>query len=219
MSPHAKRSCNRSKLVVLVATGTFAVASAATAAAAIWPSSGASASAATQPPVIKSQIAPAQLVVASQQVRAVVEGRAYELAVVAAKRAAARKKAAQEKAAVAEEKAAAEKKAQAKLASEDSGTPQQIAQAMLGQFGWSSSQFSCLDSLWTGESGWQVTAYNPNTGAYGIPQAVPGSKMRSAGPDWQTSAYIQIRWGLGYIQATYGSPCSAWQHEETDGWY
>jgi hypothetical protein len=99
-----------------------------------------------------------------------------------------------------------------------SGSPQQIAEAMLGSFGWSSSQFSCLDPLWAHESGWSVTAANPD-GAYGIPQALPGSKMASAGPDWQTDAATQIRWGLEYIQATYGSPCSAWAHEQATGWY
>jgi hypothetical protein len=99
-----------------------------------------------------------------------------------------------------------------------SGSPQQIAEAMLGSFGWSSSQFSCLDPLWAHESGWSVTAANPD-GAYGIPQALPGSKMASAGPDWQTDAATQIKWGLEYIQATYGSPCGAWAHEQATGWY
>ena len=99
------------------------------------------------------------------------------------------------------------------------GSPQQIAEAMLASFGWSSSQFSCLDPLWAHESGWSVTAYNPGSGAYGIPQAVPGSKMASAGPDWQTNAATQIRWGLEYIKGTYGSPCAAWAHEQATGWY
>jgi hypothetical protein len=100
-----------------------------------------------------------------------------------------------------------------------SGSPQQIAMGMLGSYGWSSSQFSCLDSLWNQESGWNVYATNPTSGAYGIPQALPGSKMASAGPDWQTDATTQIRWGLSYIQSLYGSPCGAWAHEEADGWY
>jgi hypothetical protein len=100
-----------------------------------------------------------------------------------------------------------------------SGSAQQIALGMLGSYGWSSSQFSCLVSLWNQESGWNVTASNPSSGAYGIPQALPGSKMASAGADWQTSAATQIRWGLGYIKADYGSPCGAWSHEEADGWY
>ncbi|MGH3221479.1 MAG: lytic transglycosylase domain-containing protein [Streptosporangiaceae bacterium] len=99
------------------------------------------------------------------------------------------------------------------------GSPQRIAEAMLGSFGWSASQFSCLDPLWEHESGWSVTAYNPGTGAYGIPQAMPGGKMASAGADWQTDAATQIRWGLSYIRDTYGSPCGAWDHEEATGWY
>jgi hypothetical protein len=99
-----------------------------------------------------------------------------------------------------------------------SGSPEQIAEAMLGSFGWASSQFSCLEPLWARESGWSVTAENPS-GAYGIPQALPGAKMASAGPDWQTSAATQIKWGLGYIKDTYGSPCAAWAHEEATGWY
>ncbi len=100
-----------------------------------------------------------------------------------------------------------------------SGAPEQIAEQMLSQFGWSSSQFSCLQPLWQQESGWSVTAENPTSGAYGIAQALPGSKMASAGPDWQTDAATQIRWGLGYIQGQYGSPCGAWAHEEATGWY
>jgi hypothetical protein len=100
-----------------------------------------------------------------------------------------------------------------------SGSAQQIAMGMLGSYGWSSSQFSCLDSLWNQESGWNVYATNPTSGAYGIPQALPGDKMASAGPDWQTDAATQIRWGLSYIQSLYGSPCGAWAHEEADGWY
>jgi hypothetical protein len=98
------------------------------------------------------------------------------------------------------------------------GSAEQIAMSMLGSYGWASSQFSCLNELWSRESGWRTTAENPS-GAYGIPQALPGSKMASAGPDWQTSASTQIRWGLGYIKGQYGSPCGAWSHEEASGWY
>jgi hypothetical protein len=100
-----------------------------------------------------------------------------------------------------------------------SGSAQHIAMSMLASFGWSSSQFGCLDSLWNAESGWNVYASNPASGAYGIPQALPGSKMASAGPDWQSNAATQIRWGLGYIRDLYGSPCAAWSHEQATGSY
>lgn len=100
-----------------------------------------------------------------------------------------------------------------------SGDPRVIAQALLPEFGFSSDQFSCLDSLWTKESGWNVYADNPSSSAYGIPQALPGSKMASAGPDWADNPATQIRWGLGYIAERYGSPCGAWGHSQSNGWY
>jgi hypothetical protein len=135
----------------------------------------------------------------------------------AARQAAARQAAARQAAQQAAEQAAAQQAA-AQTAVAPSGSPQQIAAGMLGSYGWSQSQFSCLNQLWTRESGWNVYAANPS-GAYGIPQALPGSKMASAGPDWQSDAATQIRWGLDYIQATYGSPCGAWDHELATGWY
>jgi hypothetical protein len=97
------------------------------------------------------------------------------------------------------------------------GSPREIARAQLAARGWS-DQFGCLDRLWTRESGWRVTASNPS-GAYGIPQALPGSKMASAGSDWRTNPATQIRWGLGYIAASYGSPCNAWAHSQSHNWY
>jgi hypothetical protein len=100
-----------------------------------------------------------------------------------------------------------------------SGSPQQIAKAMLSTFGWQASQFSCLEPLWYHESGWNQSAENPSSGAYGIPQALPGAQMASAGADWKTSASTQIRWGLTYIHGRYGSPCGAWAHEQADNWY
>jgi hypothetical protein len=130
------------------------------------------------------------------------------------------RKAAQARAAArAAAKAKAARQASSTPAATPQGDPQQIAESMLGSFGWSTSQFSCLQPLWQRESGWSVTASNTTSGAYGIPQALPGSKMASAGADWQTSASTQIRWGLGYIQSTYGSPCAAWSHEQAYGWY
>jgi len=98
------------------------------------------------------------------------------------------------------------------------GTAQRIAYNMLGSFGFSTSQYSCLNELWMRESGWRWNAANAS-GAYGIPQALPGSKMASAGSDWLTNPATQIKWGLGYIKSMYGTPCGAWSHEVADGWY
>lgn len=99
------------------------------------------------------------------------------------------------------------------------GDPRDIARSMLSSYGWSSSQFSCLDSLWTKESGWRTTADNPSSSAYGIPQALPGSRMASAGDDWRTNPATQIEWGLGYIKERYGTPCAAWGHSKDVNWY
>jgi len=123
------------------------------------------------------------------------------------------------KAAKARAAANAAVKAHAASAAPPSGSPQQIAQAMLSKYGWSSSQFSCLNPLWGHESGWSVTAENPGSGAYGIPQSLPGSQMATAGGDWHTNAATQVKWGLTYIQGRYGSPCGAWAHEQSAGWY
>lgn len=101
----------------------------------------------------------------------------------------------------------------------DPGTAQSIAYNMLPSFGFSqSSQWGCLKDLWTQESSWLYDAENPS-GAYGIPQALPASKMASAGSDYLTNPATQIKWGLGYITQVYGTPCGAWDHEEADGWY
>ena len=91
---------------------------------------------------------------------------------------------------------------------------------LLARRGWgTSTQFSCINSLWTKESGWNARANNASSGAYGIPQSLPGSKMRSAGADWRTNPATQISWGLGYIANSYGSPCSAWAHSQAHDWY
>jgi hypothetical protein len=96
---------------------------------------------------------------------------------------------------------------------------QRIARSLMPSYGWSpSSQFGCTVNLWNRESGWNVHAANPS-GAYGIPQAKPGSKMASAGPDWQNNATTQIKWGYGYIKSRYGTPCAAWAHSQSSGWY
>lgn len=93
------------------------------------------------------------------------------------------------------------------------------AQLAATRYGWIGSQFSCLDQLWTRESNWHYYADNPSSSAYGIAQALPGAKMSSAGPDWATNPVTQILWGLGYIKSRYGTPCGAWSHETSAGWY
>lgn len=98
------------------------------------------------------------------------------------------------------------------------GTAQAIAYNMLASFGFAHSQFGCLNDIWTRESGWRYNAENAS-GAYGIPQALPGSKMASAGSDWLTNPATQIKWGLGYIKSTYGSPCNGWAFWQAHGWY
>ena len=87
------------------------------------------------------------------------------------------------------------------------------------QYGWGADQFQCLDKLWQKESGWSYTALNASSGAAGIPQSLPGSKMATAGADWETNAATQITWGLGYIKGAYGTPCSAWSHSQSVNWY
>src|SRR5215467_1747509 len=101
------------------------------------------------------------------------------------------------------------------------GWKKEIAWRMMShRFGWRPKyQFRSLNRLWERESSWRIHAYNPYSGAYGIPQAVPGSKMSTAGADWQNSARVQIRWGLRYIRAVYGKPRRAWAHEVAYGWY
>ncbi len=142
---------------------------------------------------------------------------------------AAKKKAAEAKAKAereAAEKAAAQRSASSSAPSPASGSRQYsggdaraIARDMLAQRGWGDDQFQCLDALWSRESGWNYQAYNSSSGAFGIPQALPGSKMASAGSDWQTNPATQIRWGLGYIDGRYGTPCGAWNHSQSYGWY
>lgn len=101
----------------------------------------------------------------------------------------------------------------------DPGSAQAIAYEMVLARGWGDGEFACLVALWNKESGWRVNAYNASSGAYGIPQALPGGKMASAGADWSTNPATQISWGLGYIGGRYGAPCGAWGHSQAKGWY
>lgn len=95
--------------------------------------------------------------------------------------------------------------------------PRDIGRALLGEFGFSSDQFGCLDSLWTRESGWNMHADNPTSSAYGIPQALTAT--HNLGSDYMTNPVTQIQWGLDYIRDRYGSPCGAWGHSQSTGWY
>jgi hypothetical protein len=243
LSRQRKIKLTKSKAIVLATAGALSVAAAATAATSSGPAPAAASaaagglgagrpgarqltatdqlmrlttgtrakqnlSAALRADVVRD-IAPAHLTAQQAQLRAAQQAAAARAAKAAAARAAA----------AAQPASSASSSASVVTADVSSGSPEQIAQAMLGSFGWSGSQFSCLEPLWAQESGWSVTAYNAGTGAYGIPQALPGSRMASAGADWQTDAATQIKWGLEYIQSTYGSPCAAWAHEEATGWY
>ena len=96
---------------------------------------------------------------------------------------------------------------------------QQYAATVCRSYGWTETDIDCLISLWNKESGWNPYAYNASSGAYGIPQALPGSKMASAGSDYQTNYQTQINWGLSYISSRYGSPQNAWNHSQNKGWY
>lgn len=109
------------------------------------------------------------------------------------------------------------------------GSAKQIAQQKVAANGWGNNEWTCLESLWTRESGWRVNAINPRFNprasaipenqAYGIAQAAPGAKMASSGADWKTNPATQIDWGLGYIKGRYGTPCGAWAHSEKFNWY
>jgi hypothetical protein len=94
-----------------------------------------------------------------------------------------------------------------------------IGCAVLVGYGFGLDQMPCLEKLFDRESHWNPTALNKSSGAYGIPQASPGSKMASVGADWKTNPETQIRWGLNYIKGRYKTPCGAWSHSQSTGWY
>lgn len=223
---------------MLTAAGALCLAATGTAAAVTWAAPPASPAQAADmlslhPLIRSSQAGAAQLAPQGNLARQAVliwtadraaAAHAAAAARAAARRAAAARAAARAAAAWAAARSAAQRAAAQQAAAETavtqvpSGAARRIAELMLVQFGWI-GQFSCLSALWAQESGWNVYAENPSSGAYGIPQALPGSKMASAGADWQSDAATQINWGLAYIRAAYGSPCAAWGHEEAAGWY
>lgn len=104
----------------------------------------------------------------------------------------------------------------------DSGTKgeyQRYALSLMEEYGWEDSEIEPLINLWNKESGWNPSAHNRSSGAHGIPQALPASKMASEGSDYYTNGETQIRWGLSYIKNRYGSPSAAWGHFCSRNWY
>jgi hypothetical protein len=98
--------------------------------------------------------------------------------------------------------------------------PREIARQILkNKYGYGESQFNCFNNIIMRESMWRVNATNPSSGAYGIPQALPGSKMASVASDWRTNPATQIIWGIEYMKGRYGSPCGAWGFKSAHGWY
>jgi len=155
----------------------------------------------------------------------------------AAAKAAAEAKAAASKARTLEKKAIAKKEAAKKAAdAKDSGKTvpyngpipascsvysgnRAIGCTLMLEVGFKLDQFPCLDKLFKKESGWNHRASNSGSGAYGIPQALPGNKMAKFGADWKTNPATQIEWGLDYIKGRYSTPCGAWSHSQSTGWY
>jgi hypothetical protein len=147
---------------------------------------------------------------------AVVAASTAKAGAAAVDKAAADAAAAEAAAAAAAAQAAADRLA---LANTPDGARAVAAELAAANHGWGSDQFQCLNSLWAKESGWNYQAENPSSGAYGIPQSLPGSKMATIADDWATNAVTQITWGLDYIARGYGTPCSAWSHSQSVNWY
>jgi transglycosylase-like protein with SLT domain len=164
-------------------------------------------------------VARAQLVAAKQAMKRAkslgleTKAIAEQQAKIKAELAAAAKKAAEEKAAL--------KRALKNRGYEPGVTdPKEIARQILkNKYGYGSNQFSCFNNIIMRESMWKVNATNSSSGAYGIPQALPGSKMATIASDWRTNPATQIIWGIEYMKDRYGSPCGAWGFKSSHGWY
>jgi hypothetical protein len=171
--------------------------------------------------------AAALLAKSAEQQASVLEAQNAALEIAAAQDASAKAKVTaslqQAKAAADRVKAAADRRARAMRDAQRD--PRSVGKILAAERGWGATQFNCLNLLWNRESQWNYKAANPTSSAYGIPQALaapggaPGSKMASAGADWRTNPVTQIKWGLGYIADRYGTPCGAWGHSESVGWY
>ena len=170
--------------------------------------------------------ADAQARVKADEVRAEAAAAA---AAAEAQRQAAEARAAEEARKAQEARAAEEarkaEEAQAKAAAaaaqpvDDPAGARAYAASRLAAYGWGQGQMSALETLWTKESGWRTTATNPTSGAYGIVQSLPATKMASVGADWQTNYRTQIEWGLNYIKQRYGSPSNALGFHLANNWY
>ena len=99
------------------------------------------------------------------------------------------------------------------------GSNRRIGKRLAEAHGWTGVQWDCLNNLWQKESGWSTRSSNSSGSAWGIPQALPGSKMKSAGSDWRTNPATQITWGIGYIEHRYRFACNAWAHWQSHNWY
>ncbi|MFJ4171100.1 hypothetical protein ACIPY3_16465 [Paenarthrobacter sp. NPDC089714] len=144
----------------------------------------------------------------------------------AADQAAAAQAAAEKAAADAAAKAAADKAAAAAAAAaaapkaiDDPAAAKAYAASILANYGWGPGEMTALNTLWEKESNWKTTATNASSGAYGIVQSLPASKMATAGADWQTNYQTQIKWGLNYIKERYGSPSAALAFHLANNWY
>ena len=109
--------------------------------------------------------------------------------------------------------------ASVELARDPDGAREVAKSLMEEKYGWGDRQYACLDDLWIKESNWNYRASNKRTGAHGIPQALPATKMDSAGTDWRTNPVTQISWGLRYIDVRYDTPCKAWAKFKRSNWY
>jgi hypothetical protein len=108
---------------------------------------------------------------------------------------------------------------QVELARKSTGAKYVARTIMLAEYSWGDDQYSCLNRLWTKESHWNYKAHNSRSGAHGIPQALPASKMDVIGTDWRTNPVTQIRWGLRYIDSRYSTPCKAWAKFKRSKYY
>jgi hypothetical protein len=89
----------------------------------------------------------------------------------------------------------------------------------MDEYGFTEKEYKCLNQLWTQESNWNYKSRNKSSGAHGIPQALPASKMNVVSTDWRTNPVTQIRWGLRYISIRYETPCKAWAKHKRSNWY